>query len=142
MPFALTFIGLLLIVVGFQDTYKQFGTQVVSDFSGPKSFFWWIVALGVVGAIGYVKELQGFSRAFMALIIVVIFLSNNKNGNLFQNFNNAITAGSTASVDPIGGALPASSSGSGSGGGSSTSSGGGGILGDLGSAAGIAALFL
>lgn len=122
MPFALLTIGLIFVVVGFQDTYKQFGNQVVSDFTGQKSFFWWLVAIGAVGALGYVKDLRTFSRAFMALIVVSIFLSNQ---GFFQNFISGINTGATAPVDPIGTALPATGSGA--------SSGGGGGGGDAGS---------
>lgn len=131
MPFALVTVGIILIVVGFQNTYQAFGSQVVKDFSGPQSFFWWIVALGVIGAIGYVKELQGFSRAFMALIIVVIFLSNNKNGNIFAKFNSAITAGSNAPVDPIGAAVPSSGEANSSSTGGVSSDSIGGLFGSL-----------
>lgn len=92
MPFALIIIGLLLVVTGFQNTYKQFGNQIANDFTGKNNFLYWVIALGVIGAVGYVKELQSFSRAFMVLIIVSIFLSNKGFFNQFQNAINTVSS--------------------------------------------------
>ena len=137
MPFALLFVGMLLIITGFQDTYKQLGTQVQKDFTGNNNFIYWIIAIGIVGAIGYVKEFQTMSRAFIGLIIVAMFLSQ-KSGTaqgiqFFQNFTSGIQSGSNAPVDAIGTPLPATGGSSGS-----TSGGGSGILGDVGSIASFA----
>ncbi len=93
MPLALIGIGLLLVIVGFQDTYKEFGAQLGKDFSGSQSFLVWIAALGIIGALGYVKEFEKFSRMFLVLIIVVMFLSNK---GIFAQFNSAIRQGSTS----------------------------------------------
>lgn len=90
MPFALATIGLLLIVSGARDTYQAFGSQLQKDFTGPGNFTYWIVALGSVGALGYSDTLRPFSRAFMALIIVAIFLSK---GGFFQQFQSALASG-------------------------------------------------
>lgn len=93
MAFALVFIGLILIVTGSRNTYAGFGAQLQSDFTGSNNFITWIVALGVVGALGYIKNLRTFSHYFMALIIVGLFLSN---GGFFQNFQKALATGPTA----------------------------------------------
>lgn len=90
MPFALITIGLLLVIVGVQGTQQQFGQQLYKDFSGPGNFVYWIIALGVVGSLGYIPSLKSFSRWFMALIIVAMFLANDKSGNVgfFQRILN------------------------------------------------------
>jgi hypothetical protein len=118
MPFALTTIGLLLIVTGFQNTYSQMATQLEEDFTGQGNFIYWLISIGVVGALGYNKTLEPFSRAFMGLIIVVLFLSNK---GFFSQINSEISSGSSTTPLPAGGVSSGASGSS-----------GGGILGDLG----------
>lgn len=128
MPFALTFTGLLLIITGFQNTYKEFGAQVQDDFSGPNNFLYWLVSLLIIGMLGYVKSLEGLSRAFMGLIIVALILvTYQRNPQIFQQIGAGLAAGSTAPVNPIGAPL-AGGTGGGEG-------GGGGMFDDIGSLA-------
>lgn len=136
MPFAFLIIGILLIVVGFQDTYKQFGAQVEKDVP---SFIWFFVAIGLVGAIGYVDELKSFSRALLALILVSLFLGAVNKGGFFNNFVTGVQSGTTAPVNNIGAPLSSSSSGVSSGGSGGGGSGGLGSIVDAGSA--IASFF-
>lgn len=132
MPFALLTIGMILVVTGFQNTYKQFGAQVAGDFSGQNNFFYWVVAIGIVGALGYNDTLKPFSRAFLVLIIVGIMLSNGK--GFFSRLNSDVQAGSNTAVLPIGGSQSSGGGGSGDGGGSD-------LLKDVGTVASIAAMF-
>lgn len=143
MPLALLFIGIILIVVGFQDTYEAFFGQVTKDFTGSGSFLYLIVALGVVGSLGYIEQLQTFSRVLLGLILLSLFIGAVNKGGFFGNLTSGLSSGNTASTDPIGGALPATASASsgGSGGGSSSSDGLGGIEQDLGIVASIASFF-
>lgn len=92
MPFALVFIGLLLIVTGAKNTYREFGAELTEDFTGDGNFTWWIVSLGSIGALGYIKELQTFSRLFMTLIIVAMLLSNR---GVFAQLTGALQSGPT-----------------------------------------------
>lgn len=119
MPFALLLIGLLMVVTGFQDTYVAFGQQIQKDFTGSGNFTYWLLAIFLVGALGYVQGLENFSRAFMVLIIVAIFL-NKGNSSFFSNFSSALSSGTTSSVDAVG--QPLAGSGAASGGSSASSS--------------------
>lgn len=100
MPFALVTIGLILIITGFQNTYAQLGSQIGKDFTGPGNFTYWVIAIFVVGVLGYNETLKPFSRAFLALIIVVMFLSNK---GFFGQLNPAIEAGTSTKPLPAGG---------------------------------------
>lgn len=105
-------IGLILIITGILNTYSQLATQLQSDFTGSKSFIVWIIALGAVGALGYIKDLRSFSHYFMALILIGLVLSNK---GFFQNFTAAIKSGPkapTASAQPSGSSAPVSQSSS------------------------------
>lgn len=120
MPFVLFIMGLVLIVTAFQNTYKQFGALVAGDFTGKNNFIYWFLAIAVVGAIGYIKPLEPFSRGFMVLIVLSIVLSNQKNFDFIGKFQSALGTESNK-VDSVIGVALAGNSGGTSGG----SSGGG-----------------
>ena len=87
MPFALTTIGLLMIVTGVRGTHATFASEVRDDGG---AFLKWIVALIGAGSLGYVEKLEGLSNAIMALIIVSMVLSNK---GFFVQLQDAINRG-------------------------------------------------
>lgn len=90
MPYALVVIGLLMIVTGVLNTYAAFATQLQNDMGG---FIVWIIALGSVGALGYIDNLRTFSHYFMALILIALILNNR---GVFANFQKAVASGPIA----------------------------------------------
>lgn len=95
MPFAIAAVGIILLVVVLRGTEKQFGQLLASEFQGNGNFIYWIVSVGVIGAIGYIKELKVFSDLFLALLLVVLFLTDGK--GFFSKLNSALksSGGST-----------------------------------------------
>lgn len=83
MPFVLIALGLFGLIIAVRGTGAQARALLLSEFTGPRNFFSWLFAIGSVGAIGYIRPLQPLSRAFLALIVVVIFLANQ---GFFQQF--------------------------------------------------------
>jgi hypothetical protein len=80
MPFALVFVGLVLIVTGARDTYRQLGSMIVGDMTGARGgagFIMFAAAIGGVGALGAIPELRTFSHYFMALILISLVLHNS-----------------------------------------------------------------
>lgn len=103
MPFLLIIAGLLMVVTAANNTHAQMAAQLGKDGT---EFSKWLVAFGIVGGLGYVDDLRNLSRAFMALILISLVLSNSKTGRgVIGNFQDAINAGPT----PI---APAPSTGS------------------------------
>lgn len=106
MPFALVAIGVLLIVSAIRNTAGQLAQQLAGDLSGKNNFLFWLAGLGAVGALGYIPALRTFSRVLLALIILVMALSNN---GFFTKFEAAI-AGATnpgpTGIDPTGKTSP------------------------------------
>lgn len=141
------FLGIMFVVSGLKGTETELAKQLEGDLvgaNGKSGFIVWLIALIVVGSLGYIPYLQKPSRYLMALIVVVIFLANK--GVVSQLFNAIGSYESAGPSQPV--ALPAvtapastsgsgSSSSSSSSGGSSTSS----ILGTIGTIASIAAFF-
>lgn len=99
MPFALVTIGLILIVTGVKDTYKQLGAQIVTDFTGSGNFIYWVVSIFIIGALGYIPAFEKFSRWLLALVIVVLVLNNR---GFFAQFTSALQSG-TATAPPTAG---------------------------------------
>lgn len=95
MPFLLVFIGLIMIVTGARNTHEAFAKQLQSDFTGPNNFLTWIVAIGAIGALGYIDKLRSFSHYFMALVILSLLLSN---GGFFAQFSKALATGPVAAT--------------------------------------------
>jgi len=90
MPFALVLIGLIMVITGAKDTHEELGKQLTEDFTGEQNFTKWAAAIAGIGAVGYVKDLQPVSRVFLALLFVVMILSN---GGMFNKFMDALNKG-------------------------------------------------
>jgi hypothetical protein len=76
MPIALIIIGLFLAIAGIKNNAATLGQTVGEDFRGAGSFWYWIVAVLVVGSIGYASDARGISRLFLTLIVLVFVLTN------------------------------------------------------------------
>ena len=89
MPFIVIIVGLILVSAGARNRTAQLGRLLASDFTGSSGFFYWLVAIWLIGSIGYVKKLESVSRAFMILILTVLVLSNR---GVFVKFNEALAS--------------------------------------------------
>ena len=83
MPFVLLMAAIVLLVAGVRGTHKDLFELLKGDFTGEQNFFYWVVSILAVGAIGYVPNLKPLSNAFIVLIILVMFLSNRGFFNAF-----------------------------------------------------------
>lgn len=98
MPYVLIVAGLILSVAGARGTQSNLFTLIKGDFTGNQSFVWWFLSILGIGALGYVTDLRKFANAFLALVLLVLILAQNKNGNLFQNFINSVKGGTTGAA--------------------------------------------
>ena len=119
MAFALLIVGMSLVVVSVRNTQATFTARVANDFKGSGNFLYWIVAILIIGAIGYIPKAKPVSDLFLVLILVVLFLKKGNpsvGGGFFQQFTQAIGAsasGATSStplttggsVSPLGSSL-------------------------------------
>jgi hypothetical protein len=119
MPFALLIIGAVLIITAFRGTYADLGAQLKSDFTGSgvtTGFLIWVAAIIAVGALGFAPVLRTPARMLLALIILAMVLTNQKNGNFFGKLTQALKTapGSAPAVvdQPLTGSVPISAGGS------------------------------
>lgn len=76
-----------MVVAGVRGQGANLVTTTKAQFTGKNNFAYWLVSILVIGAIGYAKPLQPLSRAFLVLVIVVLFLtSGNGNAGFFAQF--------------------------------------------------------
>lgn len=107
MSFALLIIGITLIVAAVRNTQDTLVSLVVGDFSGDGNFVYWVVALLLVGSIGYVPRLKPLSDGFLVLILLALILSRgdpkkNIGGGFFKQFTDAIgTTKATGGTAPV-----------------------------------------
>lgn len=104
MPLLLIGTGLVLVLTGLNGDAPALYELLASDFSGPGSFIYWLLAMLVLGALGYIKGLENLSKLFLILVIIVLFLDNGGFFTQFQAFLKQ-TQGTTAST--TGAATPA-----------------------------------
>lgn len=92
MPFALLFLGILVIVVAIKKTHRDLFALLKDDFTGPNNFFYWLLAIAVLVIVGYNKTIRPLSDAFITLLIVVLILANK---GLFAKFRSELAAGTS-----------------------------------------------
>jgi hypothetical protein len=94
VPILFGLFGLILIVAGVRGRVNSGSPSLVSlvkdDFTGTNPFWKWMLAILLIGAVGYIPNLRPISRGFMALVIVVFLLSNQ---GLFTQLTNTFKSG-------------------------------------------------
>ena len=83
MPLALIVIAIVLLISAIRGTQSDLAALLKKDFTGEGNFLYWILALGSVGALGYIKPLRPISNAFLVLLLIVFVLAANKGGKDF-----------------------------------------------------------
>ena len=78
MPFVFGIVGILLVVSGVRGQSTTLFKLVKSDFTGQPNYFEWMIAIFLVGSIGYVKELSTISRMFMFIILAGLLYQNKQ----------------------------------------------------------------
>ena len=76
MPFTFLIVGIVLVVSGVRGTSDDLYELLQGEFTGHPNFLNWLLAILVIGSLGYIDKIRTVSRAFLVLIIVVLFLSN------------------------------------------------------------------
>jgi len=92
MPFALIFLGLILMIAAIRGKHKDLFDLLKLDFTGSDNFFVWVLAIILLVAAGNVEQLKPITNGFLILIILVIILSNGKKG-LFEKFMQQLKEG-------------------------------------------------
>jgi hypothetical protein len=109
MPLAFIAIGAVFLVAAVRGTVLDYTvtggkvtsggstpgliTLIKSDFTGSNNFLIWILALWVLGALGYIPGFKPIANALLVLVVVVMVISNDNKtggGGFFTNLENTI----------------------------------------------------
>ena len=83
-----------MVASGVRNTQGDLWTLVKHDFTGSDNFVYWLVAILAIGSLGYVEKIRPAANALLALVIIVLFLSNK---GFFPQFLSQIKSTNTAS---------------------------------------------
>jgi hypothetical protein len=88
-------VGITFIISAIQNTSSQLLTllkgDIVPSTGNTGGFGIWILALLVVGSIGYIPNYKGVSNGLLVLVVLVILLANsNVGGGFFSKFGSAL----------------------------------------------------
>lgn len=87
MPFVLFLLGVLFLIVAVRGTQDQFFALLKGEFSGTNNFLVWILAIVILGMIGYIKPIRPVAHSMIGLIILVMIVANK---GIFARFNEAV----------------------------------------------------
>jgi hypothetical protein len=93
MIYGVLIFGMLLISAGLKGNANRLGQTLANDFIGPQGFIAWALAIGAIGAVGYIPGFEKPTRYFLVLLFVVLLLTNQ---GVFNEFQAAIQGVSTA----------------------------------------------
>lgn len=113
MGIVILIIGAVIIAAAIRDTHEKLFGALAEDMP---AFMVWGAAVFAVGAIGWVPGMNPVSRGLLALIVVVLVLTNYR--AIIEGFSQPLASESE---------LPSGSAGQGSSGSGGGGGGGGGI---------------
>ena len=93
MPFVFAIVGIVFVVAGVRGKSDDLLTLLKNDFAGDGNFIYWVLSIAVIGSLGYVDEIRPLSRAFLAVVLIVLILAEDKEsgaGGFFVKFQKSI----------------------------------------------------
>jgi hypothetical protein len=90
--------GILLLISGARNSQGTLYSLLEADFTGSNNFFEFLIAIVLLGSLGFIPKLRGVSIALMSLVIVVIFL--NDGTGFFSQLKTSLSKTEGATVTP------------------------------------------
>jgi hypothetical protein len=84
---ALIFAGVLFLAAAVRSSQDDLYGLLKKDLTGSNNFLQWVLALALVGALGFIPKFKPFSVSLLALILVAIFL--RKGTGFFDQLSSA-----------------------------------------------------
>lgn len=94
MPFILIVAGVVLLIAAVRNTQQDLFLLLAKDFTGKNNFIYWVLAILIIGAVGYIPRLKPVSDGFLILVILTLFI---RKGGFFDAFTQQIADTQTTS---------------------------------------------
>ena len=101
MPIAILILGAILIITAFNNSFGTLATALETDVPG---YFVWAAAIAAICAIGYIPGFRTPSRYLLALVLMVILLTNYS--QIFAGFQGFASSGASTAAGTGGAANP------------------------------------
>lgn len=82
-----------MVVSGIRGTAGDLVTLLKGDLTGTNNYLFWVLAIILIGGLGYVESFKPFSRALLVLVLLGLILNDEKkdgSAGLFTSFETAI----------------------------------------------------
>ena len=73
MPIVMLAFGIVLAWVGIRGTHGALGKLIGEDLKG---YVFWVIAIVMIGSLGYIKTLRPLSVGFLTLLMIGLLLNN------------------------------------------------------------------
>lgn len=88
--------GVLLLIASWKKKHEELFTLLKDDFTGEGNFFYWVLAIVVLVALGSYRPIRPVTDAFLALVILVIIIAPYRKGrDLFSEFRSQVKEGTS-----------------------------------------------
>lgn len=96
MAWGFLFIGFVLLTAAWKKKHKELFALLKDDFTGEGNFFYWVLAIIALNALGSFKPIRPVTDAFLALVILVIVIAPYRQGrDLFSEFRSQVKQGTS-----------------------------------------------
>ncbi len=102
MAWGLLFVGFILAISAVKGNHNELFSLVKSDFTGKDNFFFWVLSIIILVAIGNWKAARPITDAFLVLVILVIIISSRGRGDIFSDFLNQVAEGTSGGRNDYG----------------------------------------
>lgn len=96
MAFVLIIVGVYFLIASVRGTTtgpNGLFALLQADFTGADNFLYWMAAILLIGAVGYIPKARPLSTAFLVLVVTVLFLKNANTGAPGGGFFSQLQAG-------------------------------------------------
>lgn len=96
MAWGFIFIGMLFGIAAYKKKHQELFDLLKDDFTGEGNFFYWVLAIIALVALGSFRPIKPVTDAFLGLVVLVIIIAPYRNGrDLFSELRSQVKEGTS-----------------------------------------------